>query len=213
MVLIQGLIQNFPKKKLSLLIIGLTFCLFFLIYIVSEVYDIPMRLIIEDPLSTFGVNPLTGIVSNLGVLLWCATASILFFTFFLVIGSADNKKTMFLLYCAILTTILLFDDLFMFHEHILKSIGIEESVMYGVYMLLFGILFVAFFRILKNSTFNYLILITFISFGSSVIIDFFTGEKLRMLFEDGFKFLGIVCWSMFFIFYSFKMVRHSLSEK
>ncbi|WP_411895417.1 hypothetical protein [Winogradskyella sp. A2] len=168
-----------------------------------------MKLFTGDPLSTFDANPLTGVISNLGILLWCTTGSILLFTFFLVIGKVENKKTSFLLYSGLLTLVLLFDDLFMFHEHILKSIGIEEIVMYGIYVILFGILFLAYYRILLSAQFRYFLIITFISFGSSVIIDLlFEHEKFRILFEDGFKFLGIVCWFMFFTFYCLDITKN-----
>ena len=130
------------------------------------------------------------------------------------IGKVENKQASFLLYSGLLTVVLLFDDLFMFHERILKSIGIEEIVMYGIYVILFGILFLVYFRILLSAQFRFFLIITFISFGSSVIIDILFGEeKFRNLFEDGFKFLGIVCWFMFYAFYSLELVKHaSLKE-
>ena len=214
MNLIIRLIKTFSKKTLSALILVSTILLFVIVYYVSETFHIPLRHFLSDPLSLFHVNPLRGVISNLGVLIWCATASILLFTFFLVIGKVSNKKSSFLLYSAFITAFLLFDDLFMFHEYILLSVGIVEEVMYGIYIVLFGVLFLAFSRILLAAQFKFALIIAFISFGNSIIIDLVVkGEKFRVLFEDGFKFLGIVCWAMFFIFYCLDLTKTTITKE
>ena len=102
----------------------------------------------------------------------------------------------------------------MFHERILLSIGIDEKVMYGIYFLLFGILLLGFYKLLLSAKFKFALIVAFISFGSSVLIDLLIeGEKFRMLFEDGFKFLGIVCWAIFFIFYCLDLTKKELLAK
>ena len=214
MELINQAIQNFSKKTLAIILLVTTVVLFWFIYMFSEKYDVPLSYILGDPLSSFDVNPLVGIISNIGVLLWCVTASILVFSFFLLIGKVENKKAAFLLYAAFFTAFLLFDDLFMFHERILLSIGIDEKVMYGIYFLLFGILLLGFYKLLLSAKFKFALIVAFISFGSSVLIDLLIeGEKFRMLFEDGFKFLGIVCWAIFFIFYCLDLTKKELLAK
>ncbi len=151
MELIKRGINHFSQKTLATLLVILTIILFWLVYIISVKFEIPIRYFTADPLSLFDVNPLIGVVSNIGILLWCATTAVLPFTFILVIEKVSSKQISFLLYVAVITGLLLLDDFFMFHDRILLSLGIHELVMYGIYALLFGILII---RVLQNFTFS-----------------------------------------------------------
>ena len=82
----------------------------------SILYDIPVYKFTADPTATLSAHPFTGLVSNIGIIFWCATVAICFFTFAIYRASNQDKISIFLLISAFLSLILLLDDLFLFHE-------------------------------------------------------------------------------------------------
>lgn len=140
-----------------------------------------------------------GAVSNLGIVLWMAGASVCLFAA-AVIVTADRSDVMarFLLAGGLLTGFLGFDDLFLIHENVLPAFGVPEIVTYGAYGLL-GLGYLVFFRrqVFANR---------FAMFGAagallavSVTIDWVihSDAAWRILLEDGAKITGIAGWTAF----------------
>src|SRR5688572_30803031 len=69
----------------------------------------------QDPASIMNTPFYLGFFSYIGILFWCATATICFFMYFLSYDiSADQKrKKLFLLFSGLISCLLLFDDLFL----------------------------------------------------------------------------------------------------
>src|SRR5262245_7279077 len=71
----------------------------------------------RDPADLANLHPLTGFISNLGILFWSASAAVCVFAW-RVLRPSDGPAefSTFLLCSAVFTTILMMDDLFQLHE-------------------------------------------------------------------------------------------------
>ena len=196
------------KKDIPYFLLSYSFPLLIL-FVVSEIrkpLEFSYAMFTRDPSATTGSNPLIGMVSNLGIILWACTASICLFCGFFLRANSDKKEmASFFIFSGIITLILLLDDLFLFHEYIFKTyLGINELVTFIIY----GILLISDFVIFRHTIerTNFLILASAVLFfGLSLLFDYFHvdlkgkthGISLYLL-EDGFKFFGISGWFGYF---------------
>ncbi len=149
-----------------------------------------------------------GLVSNLGILFWCASATISLFT-----GWAGRKKgsssiESFLVYSGILSSILLLDDLLQLHEEFFPNVlRVPEELV----LVFYGVLAIAiFYRYRKIIlTTNYLILLTCaLFFGLSIAIDVFFPELPgESLIEDGAKFTGVLTWFGYYASLGYETIK------
>jgi len=180
----------------------------------------------RDPTAIGNIPALSGILSNLGALLWCTTASICYFAGIAFRNLLPRKVYRFFICSAILTTYLLFDDLFQIHETIAlhgltKNVDLIEKFFYSVLGIIVLLYFFTYRRVILRTQYVILILAV-IFFSASVffdnIIDAWILEKVlgRSLhdwfyfFEDGFKWLGIACWCSYFVHTSYQLLINSL---
>ncbi|MDZ7808031.1 MAG: hypothetical protein U5K71_13075 [Gracilimonas sp.] len=99
-----------------------------------------------DPITTFDSHPFVGVVSNLGALLWCTAATVCIFSYLILRNQLSGKKSSFLLWSGLLTAMLLFDDLFMFHDYLaIAHLNIEQKTVYSIYLILGITWFIYFF--------------------------------------------------------------------
>ena len=170
-----------------------------LLPVISILTTRPIAEFTRDPSAVLKTSPLIGLVSNLGVLLWCASTVIALFSALVLRRSQTQPRTvLFLLSAGGFTMMLMLDDFFMGHEA-LSHRGVPEEAVFLVY----GLLFVAglwLFRPIILASEYSLLIATCILLGLSVIVDVFQSDveqilgQWRILFEDGFKFLGITGW-------------------
>ncbi len=226
---IHGLTTTKWKHLLSIIILYIAILiLIFCVIFISWKTGIYLKVFTRDPAVTAGLNglnsifdvknnslladaehnPLVGLLSNIGILFWCSSASLYLFSFTILRNKKKtdrNQRSDFALFCCFfgfLTLMLLLDDLFLFHEAIFPNLlNISEEVVYTCYLavIFFGI--VRFRKTIVKTNF-YLLLLAFLWFGFSIIIDLFGFSIIVLyepldaivLFEDGFKLLGIVSW-------------------
>lgn len=165
--------------------------------LVSLRFDIPVSRFTRDPLAITGGHPFLGVVSNLGAILWSSAAAVCLFTYTLLDKRSTRKDVRaFILAGGLFTLMLLFDDLFMLHEEIFPHyLGVNEKLVYAVYGALM-LLYLAVFRKRIMET-SFVFLVTALSlFALSIIADRLPDDvpPMHLLFEDGFKFLGIASW-------------------
>ena len=108
---------------------------------------------------------------------------------------------------------LLLDDFFLLHEVVIpKLLGIKEKYVVATYPLLI-VAFLLFFMS-KLLTTSYLVLLSALGFlALSVLTDALSHSytnELEYLFEDGFKFMGIVGWFYYFTSTSLLILKRSL---
>ena len=177
-------------------------------------YGLTTSAMTEDVASTAGVYPLTGFLSNLGVLLWCATAAVCFFAATLLRRTEARETYQFLLWSAVLSAYLCFDDLFVIHDDLAaRWFGSSESVGEAIVFVSLGVAVVAYliaFRKVMWRTDCSLLLLAMGFFAVSLLLDEFvthTGSPYRGAYflEDGSKWLGIASWFSYFVRTSYQL--------
>ena len=173
----------------------------------SSSFGIESALVIRDLAQTCGYPIGVGLISNLGILIWSASASIsLFSSLSGLVKKRENSNLLF--YGGILTLILCIDDFFLLHD---KYIGAD--FLYITYSII-GLYILTNFRKL-------ILEIDFLSFIVSVIClslsiafdkgfqEIFPNHYINIqLYEEGFKFVGIICWMNFWWKASLKSLRN-----
>ena len=178
----------------------------FAVVVASSQMGVSLAMFTRDPATVAQIHPFVGVVSNFGVMLWTASATICLYNWTIFRHSLNEKRfATFLLCSGLLTLLLLFDDFFLLHEIIYPHyFGVSEKIVflgYGGLMIFWMVTFKK--CILKT---EYLILLIALGFfGLSLFIDVFQHRiqsiigNSRILFEDGFKLLGIVGWFGYFL--------------
>ena len=171
-------------------------------------------LVIRDLAQTCDSPLGVGLISNLGYLLWIATAAIALFTAYATPTYNQHKLKDLLLCGGWFSFILCIDDMFLLHD---RYIG--QTFLYVVYAI-FAFLIVFKFQdqLLKNSGEIFILAATLLAF--SVLTDKFQRNiddimpikyETIQLFEEGVKFLGITTWLYFWWSASSKLIRNSVS--
>ena len=167
---------------------------------------IPIETFTRDPTTVAGIHPLTGLLSNIGVITWCATATICFFSSAVLrLRRQSGEYVSFLAGSGLLTALLLFDDFFLLHDYILPiHFGVSEKAFLLVYAVLMIVGLVRFREAILKT--EYVVLLIGLGFlGASLIIDALQSNigsligSGRILLEDGFKLLGITGWFGYFL--------------
>jgi len=161
----------------------------------------------------YNAHPFIGIVSNIGILLWCATCAILVFSYIVLKKIAKKKTLLFLLFSGMLTGVLLIDDLFMLHDYIFYSLGMNQLTMYTMYVFIFTIYFFHYrMYILQIQNRTFLILALVFLSGSVGLDIFVENVGIQYFFEDGLKLLGITNWFLFFASYSLLQISSFVKQ-
>jgi len=200
-------------KKDSLLFLAKVYgpTLFFLalLFTVGKMYGIKFDYFSRDAIQTLWFEPNSevdvyiGLLSNIGIMFWCFTIAILFFSKKIAQDLRKPKNTyQFFFYAGLLTSFMMCDDVFLIHDVIFPFyLNLSEKFFY----LFYGASVVAllyYYRefILKSD--YILFLLAFGLMAGSVITDVFVAVGFNIteiyLIEDGFKFLGIISWFVYF---------------
>jgi hypothetical protein len=205
------------KELLPMLLIvySLPFLILLGVVIVRLQYKIPFSDFMRDPSSTMGAPFYIGFISNLGILFWSFSTAICFFCFEILRKDRNNKELMsFLFFSGVLTSILMLDDLFLFHEYVYPVyFQISEKLVFTGYGIII-ILYLARFRKIILETDFLLLVFAFVFFGLSIILD---SELIhcrgQYLFEDGFKLFGIVSWFAYFTRINMMWVKYDPANR
>jgi hypothetical protein len=172
-----------------------------------------LEFFLRDIVATGKLPFFAGFVSQLGGMLWCASVTVCLFSVYLLRWKESNltASRRFLLQAAILTGVLLLDDIFLFHEEVAPFyLLINENFVIVAYLLL-GIGFVVWNRNEILSSDYLLLALALAMLGTSVFLDAlpiddfglrYFWEQLEMFLEDGFKFAGIATWLIYFVRYA-----------
>ncbi|MCZ7561018.1 MAG: hypothetical protein M5U30_13930 [Burkholderiaceae bacterium] len=179
--------------------------------------DIDAASITMDTTAYLGEHPLTGALSNLGILLWCAAASISLLAALLTARAGNPDRARFLLASSLLTFYLLFDDLFLIHEDLAwRYLGIGQKTVLVALGAWVGTWLLAFRREILTTNWGALALaIVFLSI--SVLTDLGQGvlqprigDWIYMA-EDGPKWLGIVSWCSYLVQTAYRSIFDATS--
>jgi hypothetical protein len=195
-----------PDRKGLLLLYLPILALLFVVMIAVFSLRIPLSNLTRDMASIAHVHPLIGVVSNVGILLWCATAVICLFSRSLLRQQGFYAEARFLLWAGLMTLVLLVDDLFMIHEYIAPlHFHVNEKLVLASYACGAAVYLLSHRRLILAA--NYQLLAAAMAlFTASMALDIADGRGWWRLGEDGFKILGIASW----LGYHAGMARHWL---
>jgi len=177
--------------------------------LVSVNTEVSVAQLTRDTTSYAGLPPYTGAISVLGFLLWCAAATVCFFSAGLLRGRPDAERVVrFLVVSGVLTVVLMLDDAFQLHENS-SRIGASANGVFLSYGIAAGVLFWVYRDVVRASEPNLLGLagvLFVLAVGSDVLhdlelLDIFGPDSMAIaiLLEDGLKFLGIVGWLNYYV--------------
>jgi hypothetical protein len=169
--------------------------------ILSKLEGVPPSLMTRDALHTLDGQVYVGFVSSLGILFWTMAATTCLLTAFVVRGSHSPRDvTGFFLGFGLLATVLALDDLYMLHDKILPFFTrLPQHAFSGSYALAALLLIVRFRSVILRTPWL-LLACSLACLGLSAAMDFGLPDLDRIVFvEDWFKFLGILCWTSYFV--------------
>ncbi len=154
-----------------------------------------------------------GIVSTLGVLMWIATAAVCLFAAFLLWKlNAPARAIGFALLAGVLSGWLGFDDGFLFHENIAPKIGVPQTLVLAIYLVLAAAYSAFSIReILKADVVLFGLAGVFLLASLGVDVVLHSTNSTTVSIEDGAKFLGISCWMAFHVTAMMALVRRHLA--
>ncbi len=174
--------------------------------VISLQNRVPSHDLTRDPLAIADLPFYFGVVSNLGAIAWSAAAAICLFAFFSTDNTiVDRRLRSYLLFSGLLTSMLLFDDLFLLHEQFFPEyLSVPKRMVIAAYGVLTMLHFAAFRRIVKQTEY-FILAIALAFFGVSLFVDLVPSQSLPFFWrlmnyvvEDGAKLLGIAVWLVYF---------------
>lgn len=153
----------------------------------------------RDPTQIGNIPRYAGFLSSLGVMAWTVGAAVSLFTgSVLASRSRDVADPRFFLFFGGFTALLAWDDLFLIHENFILG----EKPLFLAYGSIALIGIVLFREVFRGASRRFA-LAAATAFLLSLSVD--AGQRLiegrigdiRILIEDGAKFIGAVCWAIF----------------
>ena len=179
---------------------------------ISTIFQVPMPTITRDVASLANIHPLSGFLSSLGILLWCATASICLLSSVTIRKTGPAEYYRFFLFSSFLSMYLLFDDLYLIHEYLAPNyLGVHQRFA----VLFVGIATLSYLIVFRQVILrtNYIFLLLALGFlGTSVALDVYFERWMWGMghwvyfFEDGTKWLGIASWCSYYSQTSFHLL-------
>ncbi|MEM7337600.1 MAG: hypothetical protein AAF467_03065 [Actinomycetota bacterium] len=160
--------------------------------------SVPYEELLLDPTTGPGRFWYTGLVSNVGILGWSAAAVTAAWGAW-VAGLGDRPLARQALRGgALLSMLLLGDDLFQFHVVVSNALGQGKALFYALYLVLTGAWLVDNRNELRRTRWP-LLAAALGALGTSVAIDQISiAGAWRLAAEDSAKFLGILAWALYF---------------
>lgn len=173
----------------------------------------PADYIMRDPASITSTPVYYGALSNLGVLLWSASAAIC------LLGALTTRilsnrwdTTSFFAGFSGLSAFLCLDDLFQFHELLLPgNFGIPEEALFVLYAIALTYMLVRFRKIILQTQPS-LLVTSLLLFALSIILDILP-LPTNLILEDGSKFIAIFAWFAYFLWAAVEEIVLLATEK
>ncbi len=197
-VLRNSVILNYKLLTTAFIILGL---FLFTVLIIALKFGVEPSDITRDYSGVYHHEPWVGLISYLGIFIWCAALAVCGFSW-RILSRVERKKeySVFFFWSGLITLILTLDDQFMLHEIVLPEYaGISEIFFYLFYLIIMTLYSFKFLTILLNQNVA-LIFLTYLFFAVSITFDlFFEGVPFDTYIEDSVKFTGITLWAIYFI--------------
>jgi hypothetical protein len=190
--------EQVVAMRMLLMVVAVAMAVFVaLLYAWSVARSVPMALLTRDLAATAGLRFDVGIVSNIGAMVWCATASISGFAAWHLRGMPAQRERAGLLGAAALLLFLMgSDDFLMLHETVYPKLGLSEAFVVLLYGVGYGAMLLRWREVVLDSELLLLALGT-VLFAGSVIVDGFAKDSTAL--EDLLKLSGQVLWLLYFV--------------
>lgn len=192
-VIRERIVQSLVTIGLSLFVAASGIAVAHAIHVVEKV---PFDRLTRDPAGITHTPAYFGLLSNLGVVAWAASAAIsLFVATCAPALEGQRKERHYLFACGLLSVLLGFDDLFLGHERILgRGLHVPDTLTFLAYAVIGASILLGFRKEVLRTDLPILGLAG-LAFGLSVYFDMFARQaRGQFLLEDGSKFVGITCW-------------------
>lgn len=185
----QTTLQAGWREFRHLILAGLFGCFaILLVALASWILDEPPAVFTREAQSVLKGSFYVGSFSNLGGVIWFATAAILTFTASL---APSNRGA--LLLAAVVTWAMGLDDIFMLHDTVYPKLFLSETLVSALYFGTIGVIVVRYHRQLARSTLVGMAVAMMFWVLSAVFDRYF--NHIGQLAEDGSKFIGIAVWA------------------
>ncbi|MDP3394734.1 hypothetical protein [Sediminibacterium sp.] len=203
--------QNFRKGKYYI-IIGLAIIALVLAAteFIHQYRGIPYEDLTRDP-NAISLKPkYIGFVSQIGIFFWFGAVSIcLLGSMLLKRLAGDGMNIQYLRFFCFFSFVLGVDDVFMLHDESAHR-GVNEQVVYIIYMLSFGYFILKFWKLVFKTNFNLIFIAGFL-LAASIFMDTFYSSDF--IIEDGFKLSGIVFWFLYFLDTSISFITLAVKNR
>lgn len=153
----------------------------------------------RDPAQQCDAPFYVGFLSNMGILFWMASATVTAFGAALLTDRPEARRARaFLIALTLLSGAFCVDDFFLLHERL----PVSEKVIFGAYAVFLAVTLILHRARLTRIPASHLI-VAGVFFAASIGIDLLQSTieallgSVRILLEDGAKFLGAVFWLNF----------------
>jgi hypothetical protein len=180
--------------------------LFLMIGLLSNIFDeFTLSLFMRDSVTTASLPFYAGLVPQLENILWSASLAICMFMYVVLsrFKTEFSSPRQFFLQIGIVTAVLLFDKVFIFHGEVApKYLHIDKLIVLSLYLLMMIFLLVS-NRVEILSSEYLLFFLAIGMLGTSIVLDVLplealhvpiSWQQLRYFLEDGLKFAGIATW-------------------
>ncbi len=152
-----------------------------------------------------------GLISNIGILLWAASASITLFSLLFGLTKYSNCQPILSVGFA-MSLLLCLDDFFLIHDRH----QLNQDILYLIYPLLALFLLLQFRKVSKiYSPDSLLIACAFLGFSviTDIFQDFFPlGYEMMQIIEEAFKFIGIFTWLYFWSSFASFSIKNNFKK-
>ena len=176
-----------------------------LIAVVSLTRGVPVPTMTRDIAALGHLHPLAGVLSNLGILLWAATAAICLFVAITERGRLSAPVARCLLVAGLLSAWLMLDDCFQIHEDLSPNyLHVRERYVYLSLALAVAAHLWTSRAVILRTRWS-LLALAFVFLGTSAMLDTLLLRWVQRIgeweffYEDGSKWLGIVCWNAYHV--------------
>ncbi len=175
--------------------------------VIARVAGRPYSFMTEDPLQTAKMPFYTGMLSNLGAVLWAGAAASSLLCAILL--RRRRRLSLFMGVSGLVTGYLLVDDLFMMHEQFLRNwVHLPEKLVFSAYAVMFIGYALFFMRDILADDHYPVLGAASLFLVSSMIYDALAGHGDRgTFFEDTLKFIGISLWFTYFFSNSVRWIE------